>query len=40
MPINWRAQGYATQAYVSGFKNMPGFLTFYSGYTIENTAIE
>ena len=40
VPINWRAQGYATQAYVSGFKNMPGFLTFYSGYTIENTVIE
>ena len=40
VPINWRAQGYATQRYVSGFKNLPGFLTFYSGYMIEETAID
>jgi len=40
VPINWRAQGYATQSDVSGFRNMPGFLTFYSGYSIENTALE
>ena len=39
VPLNWRAQGYATQTYVSGFKNIPGFLTFYSGYTIEDVEI-
>ena len=33
--INWRAQGYATQKAVSGFANIPGFLTFYSGSMIE-----
>lgn len=37
--INWRAQGYASQKDVSGFKNIPGFLTFYSGYTLEDVAI-
>ena len=38
--LNWRAQGYATQKYVEGFKNMPGFLSFASGLTLENTAIK
>ena len=38
--LNWRAQGYASQTYVEGFKNMPGFLTFYSGLTLENTSIK
>ena len=33
--INWRAQGYATQNNISGFKGLPGFLTFYSGLMIE-----
>jgi peptide/nickel transport system substrate-binding protein len=33
--INWRSQGYATQANVEGFKNIPGFLTFYSGSILE-----
>jgi ABC-type transport system substrate-binding protein len=33
--INWRSQGYATQANVQGFKNIPGFLTFYSGSILE-----
>jgi peptide/nickel transport system substrate-binding protein len=33
--INWRAQGYGFQKGVSGFANIPGFLTFYSGSTIE-----
>jgi len=37
VPLNWRAQGYATRKPVAGFKNMPGFLTFYSGYTLETT---
>ena len=37
--INWRSQGYATQTAVSGFANIPGFLTFYSGSMIEETEI-
>ena len=37
--INWRAQGYATQAAVKGFANIPGFLTFYSGSIIETVEI-
>ncbi len=36
--INWRAQGYATQASISGFKGLPGFLTFYSGLMIEEAS--
>jgi peptide/nickel transport system substrate-binding protein len=37
--INWRSQGYATQTAVSGFANIPGFLTFYSGSMIEEAEI-
>lgn len=33
----WRAQAYATQKNVHGFRNLPGQLTFYSGYTLEDT---
>lgn len=33
--INWRAQGYGLQKSVKGFVNIPGFLTFFSGYMIE-----
>ncbi len=39
IPINWRAQGYGYQNYVSGFKNIPGFLTFFSGMVIENVEL-
>ena len=39
IPINWRAQGYGFQNYVSGFTNIPGFLTFFSGMVIENIEI-
>ena len=35
--LAWRSQGYAMQKSVKGFKNMPGFLTFYSGLTLEDT---
>ena len=35
----WRAQGYGMQDRVSGFTNMPGQLTFYSGLTLEETEI-
>jgi peptide/nickel transport system substrate-binding protein len=37
--VNWRAQGYATQKSVEGFRNIPGFLTFYSGLMLEHAAI-
>ena len=37
--IAWRSQGYAMQRYVEGFKNLPVFLTFYSGTTIEDVSI-
>lgn len=36
----WRQQDYAVRDGVSGFTNMPGFLTFQSGYSLENTKIE
>ena len=36
--VAWRAQAYAMQKSVRGFKNMPGFLTFYSGLTLEDVA--
>ena len=34
--LTWRSQGYAMQRGVKGFKNLPGFLTFYSGTTLED----
>jgi peptide/nickel transport system substrate-binding protein len=37
--LAWRSQGYAMQRGLKGFKNMPGFLTFYSGLTIEDTEV-
>lgn len=37
--IAWRSQGYAMQRYVQGFKNLPAYLTFYSGVTIEDVVI-
>ncbi|MGO7761454.1 ABC transporter substrate-binding protein [Rhizobium ruizarguesonis] len=36
----WRQQDYAVRKGVTGFTNMPGFLTFQSGFSIENTKIE
>jgi peptide/nickel transport system substrate-binding protein len=36
--LAWRSQGYAMQREVTGFKNLPGALTFYSGLTLEETA--
>lgn len=35
----WRSQGYAMHRDVSGFRNLPGALTFYSGYTLEETTV-
>jgi peptide/nickel transport system substrate-binding protein len=37
--LAWRSQGYAMQKDVTGFKNLPGALTFFSGLTFEDTAI-
>jgi len=34
----FRSQGYAMSRQVSGFRNLPGALTFYSGTTLEQTA--
>ena len=33
----FRAQGYAMSRQVTGFQNLPGALTFYSGTTFEQT---
>ncbi len=33
--IAWRSQGYAFSKDLKGFQNLPGALTFFSGYTIE-----
>jgi peptide/nickel transport system substrate-binding protein len=37
--LAWRSQGYAMQKRVSGFKNLPGALTFYSGTTFEDVSV-
>jgi peptide/nickel transport system substrate-binding protein len=37
--LAWRSQGYAMRREVSGFKNLPGALSFNSGLTFEDTAI-
>lgn len=37
--LAWRSQGYAMQNAVTGFSNMPGQLTFYSGITLEETML-
>jgi len=36
----FRAQGYGTNRQVSGFHNLPGALTFYSGTTLEETSVD
>ena len=37
--LTWREQGYAYSKAVSGFTNLPGFLTFWSGYSLEDTTV-
>jgi ABC-type transport system substrate-binding protein len=37
--LAWRSQGYAMQKRLSGFKNLPGALTFYSGTTFEDATL-
>ncbi len=39
VPLTWRSQAYALQKSVQGFANLPGFLTFLSGYTLENVSL-
>ena len=36
--LAWRSQGYAMKRDVTGFTNMPGALTFFSGATLEETS--
>ena len=38
--LMWREQDYAIRKSVTGFTNMPGFLTFQSGYSLENTKVQ
>ncbi|MCK6450009.1 MAG: ABC transporter substrate-binding protein [Alphaproteobacteria bacterium] len=37
--LAWRSQGYATRKEVTGFKNLPGALTFHSGITLEEASV-
>ncbi len=37
--LAWRSQGYAMTRRVTGFTNMPGALTFFSGATLEETVL-
>ncbi len=37
--LTWRSQGYAMRKAVTGFTNLPGALTFYSGLTFETTEV-
>jgi peptide/nickel transport system substrate-binding protein len=37
--LTWREQGYAYSKAVGGFTNLPGFLTFWSGYSLEDTVV-
>ena len=36
--LTWRSQGYAMRKGVTGFTNLPGALTFFTGETFETTA--
>jgi glutathione transport system substrate-binding protein len=38
--LMWRDQSYAMKSTVSGFTNLPGFLSFQSGYSLENTQVK
>ena len=37
--LTWRSQGYAMRRQVTGFRNLPGALTFYSGLTFETAEV-
>ncbi|GAA3667457.1 ABC transporter substrate-binding protein [Microbacterium marinilacus] len=38
--LAWRAQAFGYSVDVTGFSNIPGFLTFDSGYTLANTGLK
>lgn len=38
--LGWRAQAFGYRTGVTGFSNIPGFLTFNSGYTLAGTTIQ
>ena len=38
--LMWRDQSYAVRSNVTGFTNMPAFLSFQSGYSLENTRLK
>lgn len=38
--LMWRDQSYAVRSNVSGFTNLPGALTFQSGYSLENVTVK
>jgi len=38
--LTWRSQGYGMRKGVTGFQNMPGALTFYSGVTFETASVD
>jgi peptide/nickel transport system substrate-binding protein len=37
--VAWRSQAYAMRKPLAGFANLPGFLSFYSGLTLENVSM-
>jgi len=37
--LAWRSQGYGLRRGITGFRNLPGFTTFFSGTTLEETAL-
>jgi glutathione transport system substrate-binding protein len=36
----WRDQSFGLNKKVKGFTNIPGFLTFQSGFTVESVEVE
>jgi hypothetical protein len=40
VPLARRGQAYAYSDQVHGFHNLPGFLTFYSGYSLAEARID
>ena len=38
--LTWRSQGYAMARTVNGFHNLPGFLSFYAGYSFDDVTVK
>lgn len=38
--LTWRSQAYAMQKYVENFHNLPGFLSFLSGYSFDDVSLD